>query len=104
MRRKARIDANQVDIVIALRQIGAKVASTAQLGKGFPDLAVAYRGRWYLLEVKDGDLAPSARKLSDEEKLWHEEFGTQAPIHVVHSVDEAIRTITADQVREALGT
>ena len=94
MRRRARIDANQTEVVQALRKIGAMVAVTARLGNGFPDLAVAYRGKWFLMEVKDGTLAPSARKLTDEEKKFHAEYAKQAPVYVVDSVDDAIRVIT----------
>ena len=94
LRRRARIDANQPEVVKALRKIGAKVAITAQLGNGFPDLAVAYRGKWFLMEVKDGTLSPSARKLSDEERDFHAEFCGHAPVHVVENPEDAIRVVT----------
>ena len=52
MRRAAKIDANQTEIVKALRQVGASVQSLASTGKGCPDLLVGFRGVNWLLEVK----------------------------------------------------
>lgn len=45
MRRAARTDANQVEIVSALRAIGCSVSDTSGVGGGFPDLAVGFRKR-----------------------------------------------------------
>lgn len=67
MRRIARTDANQKPIVEGLREIGASVAITSQLGTGFPDIVVGYKGRNYLIEIKDGDKPPSQRKLTEDE-------------------------------------
>lgn len=53
MRRAAHIDANQPEIVEALRKLGATVTSLAGVGKGCPDLLVGYRGLTLLVEVKD---------------------------------------------------
>ncbi|HJP47915.1 hypothetical protein [Acinetobacter venetianus] len=44
MRRAAKIDANQTEIVKALRKFGASVQSLASTGKGCPDLLVGFRG------------------------------------------------------------
>jgi len=70
MRKYARIDANQPEIVKALRQAGATVTSTATIGKGFPDIAVGFRGTNYLMEIKDGNKPPSAQKLTKDERDW----------------------------------
>lgn len=94
MRRAARIDANHNEIVNALRQIGAKVQSLAQLGKGVPDLLVAHRGRWFVAEVKDGAKPPSARKLSPDEQVWHDIFNRSAKVSVWNSVEQAIEELT----------
>jgi hypothetical protein len=73
MRRKARIDANQNQIVKALRQIPhLSVAITSQLGQGFPDLVIGYRGKNYLIELKDGSKPASARRLTQDELEWHD--------------------------------
>ena len=52
MRRAAKIDVNQNEIVTFLRSVGASVAITSTIGKGFPDLVVGWKGRNYLVEVK----------------------------------------------------
>ena len=88
MRRAARVDANQVAIVKALRDIGASVCVTSSLGKGFPDIVVGLRGKNYLLEIKDPGKPPSAQKLTDLEASWHERWRGQ--VAVVKTVQETI--------------
>ncbi len=94
MRTASRVDANQPEIVQALRDCGAIVKHTHTIGKGFPDLIVGYRGVNYLLEVKDGSKPPSARKLTDDEQRWHDEWRGQ--VVVVNSVEEAISVINKE--------
>ena len=74
MRQRARIDANHRAIVEALEEMGWYVRSTAQLGKGFPDLLAAKDGRLVLLEVKDGQKAASRRRLTPDEAETHDLF------------------------------
>jgi hypothetical protein len=64
-----------------------------QLGKGVPDLLVAFRGRWNVIELKSGELSPSRRKLTQDEKDWHAEVAGRAPIYVCKDLSEAIRAI-----------
>ncbi len=52
MKPRGKIDANQREIVQALRAIGASVVSLAPMGGGVPDLLVGYRGANWLLEIK----------------------------------------------------
>lgn len=52
MRRAAKVDSNQVEIVNCLRQLGCSVAVTSTIGKGFPDLVVGIAGKTCLVEVK----------------------------------------------------
>ena len=92
MRRAAKTDANQSAIVQALRAIGASVQSLAAVGDGVPDLLVGYRGRTFLLECKDGDKVPSARKLTPDQERWHAAWRGEAVI-VVNSVDEALEAV-----------
>jgi hypothetical protein len=66
MRRHGRTDANQTEIVAALRGIGAHVQSLADVGKGCPDLLVSFRGAWFVLKLK----SPGG-KLTDDERDWH---------------------------------
>ena len=93
MRQAAKVDANQPDVVSALRKIGAKVYVASSFGKGFPDLIVGFRGAFYLLEVKDGSKPPSARKLTPEQQEFHAEWAGY-PVHVVESAEQAIAVVT----------
>jgi hypothetical protein len=87
-----KIDANQSSIVRQLRQAGATVQSLADLGKGCPDLLVGYRGRNWLMEVKDWKQPPSKRRLTPAEKLWHQTW--QGQVAVVETFNEALAVIT----------
>jgi len=90
-----KIDDNQTEIVIGLRGIGACVQSLAAIGKGCPDLLVGYRGKIYLMEVKDGSKPPSKRKLTQDEEKWidHWQRIAQVKVHVVESFDAARKVI-----------
>jgi len=83
MRRAARIDANQAEIVAALEACGCTVLSLAEHGRGCPDLLVGLRWRNVLLEVKGpkGKLTPDQRAFLAE---WRGEW------YVVSSVAEAL--------------
>lgn len=86
--RARKVDANQSEIVLALRQMGCSVSVTSSLGHDFPDLVVGFRGKNYLLEIKDGNKPPSHRKLRPgQQKFFHEWKGQVA---LVNSVTEAI--------------
>lgn len=92
MRRAAKVDANHSEIVAALRHVGASVADASKLGGGFPDLVVGFRGRTWLLEVKDGSKPPSARKLTPDQVAFRD--GWRGHYAVVNSSDEAIKAVT----------
>jgi len=73
MRRAARVDANQAEIVEALRWKHATVAYTYQIGQGFPDILVgvpASDGNCGLMnalfEIKGED-----GKLTNDEAIFH---------------------------------
>ncbi|MCC6794146.1 MAG: hypothetical protein IT366_03435 [Candidatus Hydrogenedentes bacterium] len=93
MRRAARVDANQGEIVAALRQIGASVQPLHTIGQGCPDLLCARGNNMYLLECKDGKKPPSKQQLTPDEANWI--IGWQAPVHIVRSVEEAIAVVTS---------
>lgn len=90
-RRAAKVDANQAAIVAALRSAGASVTPLHMVGRGFPDLAVGYRGVNHLLEVKDGSKPPSVRRLTSDEAEWHETWRGSAA--VVKDVPEALAAV-----------
>lgn len=84
----ARVDANQPAIVEALRKMGASVLHLHTIGKGAPDIAIGYKGKNALIEIKDGSKPPSARQLTEDEKKFHAEWRGQ--VAIINSVDEAI--------------
>ena len=66
----AKVDANHLEIVEALRDAGGdriSVVSSARMGDGFPDLVIGLDGDTYLAEVKDGDKPPSRRALTPDQ-------------------------------------
>ena len=94
MRRASRVDANQDEIVQALRGIGCSVQLLHTVGKGCPDLLCGYRGRNVLLEVKDGSKPPSKRKLTPDEQEWHDDW--RGSVFVVKDIDDAINVVSSE--------
>jgi hypothetical protein len=87
-----RRDANQAQIVRALRQVGATVEILSDIGHGCPDLLVAPKyGALTLMEVKDGSKLPSEQKLTPDEAQWIELWNSR--VFIVKSVDEALAAI-----------
>ena len=91
MRRAGKIDANQNAIVHDLRAAGCSVRITSSLGQGFPDLVVGARGKTFLLEVKDSSQPPSKRRLTPDEKEFHDSW--QGHIAIVETAEEAFKEI-----------
>lgn len=91
MRRAAKVDRNQAEIVAALRAMGATVQPLHAVGKGCPDLLAGFRGRNILIEVKDGELPPSGRKLTPDQTEWH--GGWKGQVVVVEDADAAIAVV-----------
>jgi hypothetical protein len=83
MRYASRIDANQTVIVEGLRDAGRSVVCTHTQKKGFPDLVVGYKGKNWLLEVKD-----ARGKLTPEQVSFHSKWLGQ--INVVETLAEAL--------------
>jgi hypothetical protein len=92
MRRAARVDANQEQVVEALRAVGASVQTLAAIGKGVPDLLVGYQGKTLLLEVKDGNKSPSKRRLTEDQLKWRGAW-RGGPLAVVDGPDAALRIL-----------
>jgi hypothetical protein len=101
MRRAARTDGNQGEIVAGLRQAGCSVLLLYQVGQGCPDLLVGTRkgcpecGREaaanFLLEVKDGSKPASARKLTPDEQVFFSSWRGQ--IEIASSIEDALRVV-----------
>jgi hypothetical protein len=93
MRRAARVDGNQRQIVAALRAIGCTVQTLHTVGKGCPDILVGCRGTNLLMEIKDGSKPTSARRLTEDEDRWHRHWLGQ--VSVVATIEEAIAAVDA---------
>lgn len=90
-RRAAKVDSNQAEIVAAFRAAGATVKPVHTV-KGFVDVVVGYKGRNLLVEIKDGNKPPSARKLTESEQDFHVHW--KGTIEVVQSLDD-VATVLA---------
>ena len=85
LRHAARVDANQTEIVRALRQVGAHVEI---IGRPV-DLLVGFRGQNFLLEVKR--CGARARRDQQEQRDW---MGTwTGQVARVESVEQALAAI-----------
>ena len=93
MRRAAKVDANQREVVAALRAAGASVQLLHAVGEGCHDLLVGYKGLNMLLEVKDGSKPPSAQKLTPQQEEWHRDWRGHRV--VVNSPEAALTAIGA---------
>lgn len=97
MRRAARTDANQPAMVNDLRRLGYRVAITAQLGKGFPDLVVRHPTKetvMRLVEVKDPAQPPSKRALTEDEASFIRKWG--AAVIVAERAEDVIKVMRAE--------
>jgi hypothetical protein len=90
-RYRAASDGNQPEIVKALRQAGATVATCHAVGGGFPDLVIGFRGRNYLIEVKDPDQPKHRHELTTAQVEFH--GGWKGQIAKVFTADEALAVI-----------
>ncbi len=94
-RLSAKRDANEAEIVAALRAAGCLVQRIS--GDGVPDLLVWSAGRHLLLlEVKDGSRPAShpRRKLTPSQQVFHDTWSKAgAPVFKVESIEEALRAV-----------
>lgn len=93
MRRAAKVDANHRTIVAAFKALGCTVQSLAAVGKGVPDLLVAFAGLNHLVEIKDGSKRKSQRQFTKSQVVWASMW--RAPRHLVESVDDVQRLVKA---------
>ena len=88
MRRAAKVDANQDELVSVIRAMGGTVQSLAAVGKGCPDLLVGWRNKNLLLEIKDGSRPPSERVLTPDQKRWHSDW--KGRVYIVNTLDDLL--------------
>ena len=87
-----RTDANHKELIDLIRQIpAASVFSTHEIGKGFPDIVVGYKGLNYIFEIKDGKKSPSQKKLTKAELKFHSIWTGQ--VNVVENLDDVLKII-----------
>lgn len=94
--RAAKIDANQNEIVSALRKIGCTVQILSSVGKGCPDILVGIPfnragGLNLLMEIKDGSKPPSAQKLTPDQVDWHQKW--KGNVVVARDIEEAVALV-----------
>lgn len=99
--RVAKTDANHARIMKVLRDAGAEVTSLHKVGQGVPDLLVSFWGKWFLMEVKDPDKPPSARKLTKPQEEWIAR--QKAEVHIVTTDQSALDVLDIGDWRIALG-
>lgn len=87
MKRMPHLDLNHSVIVEALRARSCGVQSLAAIGDGCPDLLVSAFNLNHVLEIKD----PTRPILRPAQKLWRTRW--RAPVHVVTSIEEALRAV-----------
>lgn len=95
MRKRGRIDGNQVAIVRELRQMGYSVLVMSHLGNGAPDILVGASGRNYAFELKDHNAKPSDKKLTTGEKIFH--ICWQGQIAVAETTEDICKIIEVHQ-------
>lgn len=91
MRRAARVDGNQAEIVAALRAVGAIVTPCHAVGQGFPDICVGWQGNTYLLEIKDPSKPKADRQLTPAQVKWHASW--KGHVAIVETVPQALEAI-----------
>jgi len=89
MRRAAKIDSNQPELVEAFRTLGCSVLSLATVGKGVPDLLVATQGITWLVEVKIPKGKENAKQLEFAE-TWQ---GCRAVVRDLAGVETVVKTM-----------
>ena len=91
MRRAAKVDVTQAEIVDALRKAGATVQPLHTVGDGCPDLLVGFRRANFLLECKPNIGSPSRRNLRANQQDWHD--GWKGTVAVVETPEAALAVI-----------
>jgi Holliday junction resolvase len=85
MRRAARVDDNQPEIVEAFRRLGWSVLIISQL-KNCCDIFVSKNGRTVAVEIKDGSKPPSKRKLTEGEAEFKKDW--QGEYTIIESIED----------------
>ena len=82
-------DANQQEIMDALRELGYSVYSVHRVGKGFPDIIVGKRKKNWLIEIKNPEYD---KKLTPDEQAFFDEW--QGQVDMASTLDEVLEIIS----------
>ena len=93
MRRAAKVDSNQTEIVNAFRKFGCSVLPLHTVGGGCPDICVGLNRKSVLVEIKDGRKIKSARALTKDEEKFHSEW--KGSLFIVESLEDVINLVKA---------
>jgi hypothetical protein len=99
MRKAARTDANHTEIVQSLLDIGCSVQSLAAVGVGCPDLLWGLAGVNGLIEVKNPEVRPSDRVLTEDQKRFHSSW--KGHIDVVETTEQAVTAVRRTLAKES---
>jgi len=91
---------NQPEIVDVFRSMGFSVLLLHQIGDGCPDILIGKFKKNWLVEIKDGRRIPSQKRLTEDEKDFHEKW--RGVVFVIESVEQAIAL--AKKLGELYGT
>lgn len=93
IRRAAKRDDSEAEVITALRRGGATVQQLS--GEGVPDLLVGLRGVNFLVEVKTGNAA-----LKPSQVEWHREWGG-SKVEVIRNGAQARKFLVTAHLRLA---
>lgn len=78
VRRAAKVDGNQAEIVECLRAIpDCSVLVLSAVGEGCPDVMVGYRGFNFLFEIKDPKQPKHRHELTEDQRKFHGSWNGQ---------------------------
>lgn len=98
--RRRKVDANQAEIVEALRGVGCSVVDLSAVGGGAPDLLVGRDGRNWLIECKNPNRRKekfSGSRLATEERQAKFRSEWRGQVAVAFTPDEALRALKAER-------
>ena len=94
MRRAARADINQPDIVRKLRTMGASIWHTHTIGRGGPDIVIGYCGVNVLAEIKRNE----REQLTAAEVQFHATW--QGRIVTIRTEGDAVQLL--EQIKQSV--
>jgi len=86
-------DANHQNIIKFIRSIGGVVLDCKSLINAF-DILVGYKGKLFIMEIKDGKKSPSQRKITPGEMRCKEMFeSVGCDYHVVFCEEDVLKVL-----------